>query len=205
MGALKNNYHTADVNLYDRQQVYVRMRAWSVPGSLCYVCGIGGRLRFFLVMLWLFCGACLMEPRAEELSSSEIYEQEIAKVLADTVDDGTVVRQEQVCGQENGLASEECERGWKYILVICAGGPLLFMIYIIYVYLKKPEERKGGAFRMLVVGVLMAVLLYAISVTGFYLKFFADERVSAAIVVVAVVVGIMCLGWYSQKNGKNKQ
>ena len=197
MDALKKNCHIENVNLRNGRQIDVQVCAQSETLSLSpKACANRGLLKFILlVMLWLVCGACFVESRAEEVGSIDVYEQEMSKVLNDS----------SVCDAQEDVAfnTSECcqpEIKWWRIMLLCAVAPFLFFVYMLVSQFRGSggQGAKDGL-KIVSVSLAMSLVLFFISVVFFYLKFYAQDNVQAAFVGLAFVVVIIVSLKYMRK------
>lgn len=151
-------------------------------------------------------------PCAAQQSSSEIYQKEMEQMLSDNPYDSLLDDESRALYQkmhrqmeEYEVKAEEGKTDWVFILAVCAVPLVVFLGRFFYYYLKdgnKPSLRE----LLYVVGfvVFIALVLYLLHTTSFYLRFYADEKLRTAAVIAIVIIGAIVLWIRSTKKNDSE-
>ena len=163
----------------------------------------------FLIAVLLMAGAILTFVYAQKPTSSEIYQQELIKQLhtdslGNTSDSYKAFENMNQEMDRVIQKEEEHRQTWIYILSICAIAPLAFVIYMIVAYFKNKDYRPTWREVLLTAGVTVvtAALLYVVDVFFFYMRFYAEDNMRKAFIVLIVFFG---LGWIVYQLRKTKK
>ena len=144
-------------------------------------------------------------------SSMERYQLEMKKIeggspYEELLDEESRAQYEKMNRQMDEILQkeEQTRTKWMYIFIICAIPPLMFMGFILYSYINDKTYRPKTKEVIVVscVTIALGMLLYLMNVLFFYLKFYANEKIQALIVFIAMIIAAVFLYHYNKKKKK---